>query len=298
MHLYGLYADPAIHSLSPLLYNTAFMEEGISSFYLAFTVPAESLSGAISGMRSLDIKGINVSMPHKQAILSYLDRLTERALLCGAVNTVVNERGILTGCNTDVGGFIQAVRREDREIKGKHCILLGLGGAGCACLAGLAIEGAASVSIFVRRQNAEAHRLQAETIGAKTGLPWELFDIGDREALMQAMHKADLVIQASDVGMQGEKAGQSLIPDASFFHADMFAMDVIYRPAKTVFLKQAERAGCRTANGLSMLLHQAALSFRLFTGRDLPMERVKKKLEERGKIEKEITFADRRGDLC
>lgn len=151
--LLGFFADPAAHSKSPFMYNTAFQKLGMDYVYLAFQIDQTSLADAIRSMRTLQMRGANVSMPNKTAVIQYLDDISTEARLCNAVNTIVNENGRLIGYNTDGTGAMLALSHAGVSIQGKHLIILGAGGAGTAIITQAALDGASKISVFVRKQS-------------------------------------------------------------------------------------------------------------------------------------------------
>jgi shikimate dehydrogenase len=237
--------------------------------YLPFAIPPERLAGAIEGVRALDLAGVNVTVPHKEAVLSLLDDLAPAAGAIGAVNTVVNRDGFLTGHNTDADGFLQALREgagfhpRDRTV-----LILGAGGAARAVAVGCALAGAGEI-LVANRTAARAEELatQVENLsGARArALTWR--GAGDLKA---AAFQADLVVQATTRGMH-PRAGEC--PDFPFaaLRRGVLVTDLVYNPAETVFLREARGGGARVLGGLEMLLRQGALAFGLWTGREPPV---------------------------
>lgn len=274
--LLGFFADPAAHSKSPLMYNTAFEKLGINSVYLAFQIDQKHLKDAVSSMRTLKMRGANVSMPNKNAVIQYLDVLSPEARLCGAVNTIVNDNGILTGHNTDGKGAILALQSKGQNISEKKLVILGAGGAGAAILTQAALDGASEISVFVREKSLSKTMDLIGNIKKKTPCSISLFPVEHLSVLKQELETAHILINATSVGMEHSEKSRSLIPDETYFHKDLFVMDIIYSPAQTVLLQMADHFGCRTMNGLGMLLYQGAAAFKLYTGEELPLEDVKK----------------------
>ena len=269
--VYGIIADPIRHSISPLMHNTAFGALGIDGVYVAFETPEARFDAGVRGLKALGIQGFNVSMPYKRRIMDYLDEISPAAQLSGAVNTVVREGDCYVGHLTDGTGFLQALATEGIDIAGKKLVILGKGGAATAICVQAALDGAAKITIFNRSDASE----NAELIRKATGCQAEAYAIADTTTLRQALAEADLLVNATNVGM-GSLQGQCLIPDASYFHQDLFVADIIYNPKKTALLSMAEQAGLPTANGLGMLLYQGAEAFRLWTGQDMPVDVVKR----------------------
>ena len=271
--LYCFYADPANHSRSPEIYNMAFSKLGLKKFYFASRVPEGKLEDAIRKVRRFDIKGLNISMPHKESVLEYLNETDETVDMCRAVNTIVNNKGYLKGYNTDSFGAMKAIKNTGADIKGEKAVLFGLGGAGKAILAGLINEGAAHVSVFVREPDRVDFLDYIESIETRAGeLPFELCNLNDNTLMWQRIHESTIMINSTSVGM-GDTEGQSFIYDETFLHNKLTVMDIIYEPKETRLLELAKSAKCRkTLNGLSMLWFQADEAFKLYTENNLPKE--------------------------
>ena len=273
--LYAFFADPARHSLSPQMYNRAFRELEMNSYYFASTIPQGRIREAMRKVRELGIHGLNISMPHKSSVIDELDEIDSIAKLCEAVNTIrtVDDEDhnnsilpVLKGYNTDAYGAVRALKDLGCEIKDKNGVLLGLGGAGKAVLSGLANEGIKQVSIFVRKIRPKEHSRYATKItNAFPGLKVRISSLGDTKDLRVRIEESELLVNCTNVGM-GDYEEMSLIPDESFLNKNLKVMDVIYSPEKTKLLRQAEKAGCANANGLKMLLYQGEEAFRLYTG--------------------------------
>lgn len=278
--LYAFFADPAEHSLSPKMYNTAFKELGMNRLYFASRVPEGMIRQAILKMRLMGLNGANISMPHKQVVMDELDEVDNLALLCEAVNTVVcingdqtvgkqnsDELPILKGYNTDVVGAVTAIKEMGCDIKGNSAVVLGMGGAGKAVITGLADAGASEISVFVRKVRPKEHsRFASKVANAFPGVKVNVLSLGS--GLRAKIQTATLLVNCTNVGM-GDMKGKSLIPDITYLHSDLYVMDAIYAPEKTKLLEQAEAAGCKGfVNGLPMLIHQGEAAFKLYTGLD------------------------------
>ena len=270
--VYGIIADPIRHSISPMMHNTAFEALGIDGVYVAFETPEEMFDRAVQGLFAMGIKGFNVSMPYKRAIMEYLDELSPAAKLCRAVNTVVRkEDGTYAGHLTDGIGFIRSLKECGFEMKDKKVVLLGKGGAATAIGVQAALEGAAKISIFNRSDAGELAGLLRDNTGCRA----EAHSISDLSMLKKELETADILINGTNVGM-GALQGQCLIPDVSYLRKELWVVDIIYNPAETELLKMAKEAGCTTLNGLGMLLYQGAEAFQLWTGCEMPVDEVKK----------------------
>ena len=275
--LTGLLGSPVKHSLSPLMHNTAFRILGLDFVYLCFDVNEETLKEAVRGLTACGIRGFNLTMPNKNRIMELLDAYTPAARLVGAVNTVLAEDGKLTGYNTDGIGFLRSLEEAGTTVRGKKLVLLGAGGAASAIAAQAALDGAAELNIFLRpasRFYARTEQL-AESLIRETVCRVQVCDLEDGSYLRKLLESADVLIQATPVGMEPETE-QCLIPDAGWLHPDLTVADIIYHPRKTKMLKMAEQAGCRVCPGLGMLLHQGAEAFRIWTGRKMPLEQIRK----------------------
>lgn len=273
--LLGLFGSPVKHSVSPMMHNLSFKALGLDYAYLAFEVGSGEVPQAIAALKAFRMRGANVTMPCKTAVVPLMDRLTPAAQMVDAVNTIINDEGVLTGHITDGEGYLRSLREEGFEISGKKVVLLGAGGAATAICAQAALDGAAQITVFNR--NEERARNMVSRIEGKTNCTLEVFPLNDREALKYSLDKSELLINATQVGMKPME-GQSPIPDQSFLHRELFVSDVIYQPRETLLLQMAKETGCRTMNGLGMVLYQGAASFEKWTGKPMPVELVKKAL--------------------
>ena len=273
---YCLLGSPVAHSISPQMYNLSFQRAGIDARYLAFDVKESELKTAVDGLRVMGVKGFNLTMPHKRTMVPLCDRLSPAAEICGAVNTVVNEGGSLVGHTTDGEGYMRSAREAGFQPEGKRMVQLGAGGAGTAVLVQAALDGMAAIDVFNPR---DAFWPRAERVAAELERASQcrvvLHDLDDREALRTCLGQADLLVNTTPVGM--ERMPGCLIPDASWLHAGLTVSDVIYQPRETQLLRMAREAGLKTFNGMYMLLHQGAASFRLWTGREMPIQQIREK---------------------
>ncbi len=273
--LIGLIATPIRHSLSPTMHNEAFAKLGLDYVYLAFEVDNKELPDVIQGFRALKLRGFNVSMPNKTAVCQYLAQLSPAAKLVGAVNTVVNDDGVLTGHITDGTGYMRALSEQQIDIIGKKITLCGAGGAATAICVQAALDGVKEISIFNRKDNFFANaEATVKKIRDNTNCVVNLYDIDDSKRLRQEMEDSVLFANATGMGMK-PYVGQTLLPDDSFLRPDLIVTDVVYNPPKTRLLEIAEKKGCRTMNGLGMMLWQGARAFEIWTGKEMPIEYVK-----------------------
>ena len=270
----GVMGWPIAHSFSPALHNAALAAAGLDYAYIALPVEPAALADAVRGLRSLGFRGVNVTIPHKTAIMEYLDRIDEDARRIGAVNTVVNEGGRLCGYNTDVLGFIDAMKARGFAPAGQQAVVLGAGGAARAVLWGLIKEKVSSISIGVR--NVEKARPLAEEFGEF--IPMQLFDWQQAE-FTQALEQAGLLVNTTPLGMY-PKVDAAPPVDWRHVAAKAFVYDIIYTPGQTKFLRQAAENGNPTLNGEGMLAGQGAAAFALWTGQPADINVMKAALRQ------------------
>lgn len=277
--LIGLMAYPIRHSSSPAMHNAAFAKLGLDYAYLAFEVDNDSLEGAVQGIRSLKLVGSNVSMPNKTVVHKYLDKLSPAAEMCGAVNTIVNEDGVLTGHITDGTGYMMSLKDNGVDVIGKKITIVGAGGAATAIEIQAALDGVAEISIFNRKDEFWANAEETvRKINEKTNCKAQLFDLADLDKLKEEIASSYLFTNATGMGMKPLE-GQTYIPDKSFLRPDLIVSDVVYYPRETELLRMAKEVGCKTMNGLGMMLFQGAAAFKMWTGEDMPIEYMKEKLD-------------------
>lgn len=257
--LYGIMGNPVSHSLSPAMHNGAFTHLGMNRVYLPF--PSQDAAAAMNGFRALGVKGVSVTIPHKQAVIAHLDEIDPVAAKIGAVNTLLIDSGRIKGFNTDWLGANRALEQE-MSLAGKKVLLLGAGGSARAIGFGL-LEAGAEVLIASRTKSS------GEALAATLNCPWH--SIAEAGTI-----KADALVNATSVGM-GDLADQSPI-GAEFLGNFPVVMDIVYAPLETRLLREARAAGCKTVNGLGMLLYQGAAQFELWTGEAAPVEVMREKL--------------------
>lgn len=275
--LTGLLGTPVSHSISPMMHNEAFQQLNLDYVYLAFDIGTETLKTAVDGLKALGVRGFNCTMPNKNLVCEYVDNLSEAAKLIGAVNTVVNDNGILTGHNTDGVGYMLAVKDAGYNIIGKKMTLLGAGGAATAICAQAALDGVAAIDVYsVRDQFFDRAVKLIDNINATTNCKASLYELPDDTSLRKSISESDILTNGTSVGMS-PNVDNSIINDITMFHENLIVSDVIYNPQKTKFLKLAEQAGLHTFNGMYMLLYQGAEAFKLWTGQDMPTEIIKEK---------------------
>jgi shikimate dehydrogenase len=265
--LCAVIGDPVSHSLSPILHNAAFEATGLDIAYLALHVLAGRGAEAVGAMRTLGLTGLSVTMPHKFVVAEVLDRLTPQAEALGSCNTVFrdgNDPEVLWGDSTDGEGFVNAVRATWPQfaLTGTTAVVLGAGGAGRAVIEALGRAGVVDISVI----NRDPHK--AERAASLSGAA--------RVGVMSDVSAANLVVNATSLGMH---PNDELPCDVSLLQPSHLVADLIYHPATTPFLSAAAATGARTMNGLPMLLHQAALQFRRWTGIDAPLPVMQSALE-------------------
>lgn len=270
--IFGIIGHPVKHTMSPAMQNAALAHLRINGVYVPFDVEPKDLAAALEGIRTMDICGVNVTIPHKEAVIKYLDRLSHEAALIGAVNTIVNKNGKLTGYNTDASGFITALKGDLKfNPRGKTIFILGAGGAAKAVGFGLAMIGAKRI-ILTDVIDDKALELACE-IELKTGcecIALKPNSPGMREIILNAQ----LLVNATPCGMH---ESDPISINANFLHKGLCVFDLIYNK-ETKLLKAARQKGIRASGGLNMLLYQGAKAFELWTGKKAPIGIMKKAL--------------------
>jgi shikimate dehydrogenase len=259
--LYGVLGNPVEHSLSPVIHNAAFRRYDLNAQYLAFCVRPEALGLAFEGVRALDIRGVNLTIPFKQTAIEFVDEIPEDVdRACGAINTVVNKEGQLLGYNTDGMGFLTSLK-EDLSFNpdGKNILVLGAGGSACSIVFSLAWAHAQCVFIYNRTPE------RAYGLASFAGTYFPETDIEALAGLQDlGLQKVDLVVNTTSCGM----AGNTDVPlDLKLLKKEAAIYDLVYSPSETPLLKSARTLGWSSVNGLGMLAAQAALSFELWTGK-------------------------------
>lgn len=279
--LISLIATPIRHSMSPTMHNESFAKLGLDYAYLAFEVDNSTLKAAVDGIRALGIRGSNVSMPNKQAIIPYLDEVSPEAKLIGAVNTVTNKdgKGHLVGYNTDGIGAIKALEDEGVTVKDQIITLTGAGGAATAIAIQAAFDGAKELHIFNIKDNVfENAEETVKKINEHTKCQATITDLADQSAFKSAVQKSSIYIDATGVGMKPLQ-DQSLINDPEMIRSDLVVFDVVYAPRETKLLRFAKEHGAKKViNGLGMMLYQGAAAFQLFTDEEMPVTYIKELL--------------------
>ncbi len=279
--LTGLLGEPVNHSISPLIHNFSFKKLDLDYVYLCFQINEQTLEEAVRGLRVLDVKGFNLTMPNKNKVLSYLDALSPAARLIGAVNTVENKNGVFIGHNTDGIGFMQSVKEQNIDMKNQTMTLLGIGGAATAICAQAALDGVDTIHIFSRPNSSHLPRIKTlqENLEKETSCKIFIHSLFNKQDLKASVKDSYLLVNATSVGMAPHTDG-CLIEDNSIFHKNLAVADIIYNPWETTLLAKAKAKGCKTFNGYSMLLYQGAEAFRIWTGKEMPVKLVKEYLKQ------------------
>ncbi len=255
--LYAVFGDPVDHSLSPAMHNSAFSFAGFNGVYLAFQI--KDIQKAVESVKALGIKGASITIPHKIEVMKYIDEADDAALKIGAVNTLINNNGIIKGYNSDGLGAVKALS-EKTGIRNKKVAILGAGGAARAV--GFSIKNEGGMLTVINRSREKGELLAGE-------LSAEYRPLNDTGKI-----EYDILINTTSVGMKPE-IGLSPVAK-SILEKGMVVMDIVYNPLKTRLLKDAEEAGCTTINGISMFVHQGAFQFELWTGNKAPFDIMKK----------------------
>lgn len=276
--LLALIGSPVGHSGSPAMYNYSFQKLGLDYAYVAFDVPVEKVEKAIEAMRTFHMRGCNVTMPDKTEAVKYMDELSPAARMIGAVNTIVNDDGRLTGYITDGEGFVSNLRDHGVEIAGKKITVAGGGGAATAIQVQCALDGAREITIFNIKDAFFARTLEtAEKIRKeKPECVVNVYDIADTAKMTEEIASSDIFANATIVGMKPMEL-ESVVKDTSAFRPGLVVCDAVYNPKETKLLREAKEAGCTCISGEGMLLWQGVAAFKLYTGQDMPVQEVKER---------------------
>ena len=271
-----LLGDPVEHSKSPMMHNTAARLLDLDYAYLAYRVSEQELPLAVDALKLFGARGWNLTMPLKTKMADLADELSPAAELAKSVNTVVNEGGRLIGHTTDGTGFMRSAAAEGVELAGKDIVLLGAGGAASAICVQAALDGVRGIHMF-KRKNAswDATEQFISRVAHKTGCDITLEDISDDAALRMRLRDATMLVNATNVGMAPHIDDSPI--DPSLLYPELIVSDIIYNPAETKLMREAAAKGCKTFNGMYMLLYQGAAAFELWTGKEMPIEEIRKK---------------------
>ncbi|CAM3440430.1 shikimate dehydrogenase [Marinicrinis lubricantis] len=270
--LFGVFGDPIKHSKSPIMLNRAFRETGYDGVYTALHVKADKLGDAVAGIRAMNFKGANVTIPHKVEVMQYLDEIDDAARFIGAVNTIVNDNGVWKGYNTDGIGYVRSLKEETGiQLSGKQIVVLGAGGAARGVLYALAQEKPARI-VIANRTPSKAAEL-AEHLQAFAEV-----EAVQMDELPHILKQADLLINHTPVGMHPNVEDIPIDPD--LLTPSMIVSDLIYNPLKTKLLQEAEKRGCTTHGGLGMFIYQGAYAFEYWTGLPAPIKAMRETVLE------------------
>lgn len=266
----GVIGDPIEHSLSPIMHNAAFEALGLNYVFLAFRVKPSRVAEAVDGMRALNIRGLNVTMPHKKLVMKSLDRIDLSAQIIQSVNTILNQGKLLFGFNTDGVGAVKALKENGVGLKGHKVLLLGAGGAARAIAYSVAKE-ADELAVLNRtvKPAQELAKLLEKTVNKK--IAYGTLSQADIEHNLQ---DSDILINATSVGMK-PKPTESPVP-ADLLRRNLAVMDIVYNPLETQLSKDAKEAGAHVVNGVEMLIYQGAAAFEIWTGKSAPVEVMRK----------------------
>ena len=259
----GIFGYPIEHTLSPLMHNAAFKDMGIDNCYVPFLVRPDDLPYAVQAIKALNMLGVNITVPHKETVMPLLDKIDREAAFIGAVNTITNIDGILTGYNTDGRGFMSSLKEEGVSVEGKEILIIGTGGA-CRAVSYYLSEKASRLSLL------DINRPKAEKLAN------DLKEIRDNIHLLDSMEdagKPDIIINATPLGMKPDDPSPV---DPGFIKPGMVVCDLVYKT--TTLLKEADKKGAKTINGSGMLLWQGVLAFELWTGVMPPVDLMRKVL--------------------
>lgn len=269
--IFGIFGYPVEHTFSPGMHNAAFKKLGLDACYVPFAVPPEKLQDAVRAVIPLGLQGVNVTVPHKERVLAFLDDLSEEARLIGAVNTIEVRHGRLVGHNTDGRGFLRSLReRGALDPKGKKFLFVGSGGAARAVSFSLALAGASEIAILDLDERKAS--LLAKDVREKTGVSARSIE---QKILAQHAADADCLINATPLGL---KKGDPLPISKEFVQKKHLVCDLVYNPPETALLKMAKKQGARGLPGLGMLLFQGVVAFEIWTGKNAPVLTMKNAL--------------------
>jgi shikimate dehydrogenase len=279
----GLIGFPLGHSISPAFQQPALDSIGVDARYELWETPPDALPALSARLRQGDCLGANVTIPHKQAIMPYLDRVDPTAQAVGAVNTIVKRAGQLLGYNTDVAGFQRAVEQDgETPLSDRRLLVLGAGGAARAVVAAGLLAGAEEIVVAARRRE-QSDRLVEELAAAGLGrgrTRLKAIALGDTVDLAATVSRASVLVNATPLGTAHRPGADSSPLDLLVLHRDLLVADLVYNPPETPLLRAARLGGARAVNGLPMLIYQGAAAFELWTGRPAPIELMRRHARE------------------
>ena len=275
--LTGLIGHPIKHTFSPFIHNISFELNGLDYIYLPFDVPASNLKTALKGMVSLGIKGLNVTIPHKENIMHMMNDVSDEATIIGSINTIVNDMGKLTGYNTDVNGVYETLSNYKEDISGNEVSVVGAGGAARAVIYTLIRYFKPSKIYLINRTEQRAESLKRYFVDKMKFDSFKTLELFPPD-LVDVLSNSKLIVNATSVGMFPE-SDDVITSLSNSFTKEQIVFDLVYNPPQTALLKLATSRGAIALDGLKMLVYQAAKSFELWTGKQMPVEQVYKSLQ-------------------
>lgn len=276
LNLYGIFGYPLKHTVSPAIQNCALDEYGLKAIYFAFERPPARFRFLMRHLKSLLLDGFNVTVPYKEEVIRYLDRLSPEATALGAVNTVKKQGSKWIGYNTDLYGFLKGLRETGFNPKNKSAVIFGAGGAARAVVFGLAKSGARKITI-VNRTVSRAKQVVNQFRKKFPKIHWAVHSL-DQRSLKEVLSNADILVNATKIGLKPSDA--LLVPESAFPKKRILVYDLIYKPEQTKLLKLASQLGHKTVNGETMLLHQGVRAFEIWTGKRAPIKKMRKALND------------------
>ena len=275
--LTGLLGSPVAHSKSPAMHNESFRLLGLDYVYLCFDVDENNSESAVEGLRTLGVAGFNCTMPDKIKMWELCDELSLAANLIGAVNTVVNVDGKFVGHNTDGTGYMQSVKDAGFDIIGGKMTLMGAGGAASSILVQAAIDGVKEIDVYNRPGvNFDKAQILIDKLNEVTSSKISLYDLNDETSLKKSLDSSTILTNGTSLGMAPNN-DSCIIKNSSFLHPELIVSDIVYNPLETKLMKMSKEIGCPVFNGLYMLLYQGAEAFKLWTGKEMPIDKIKAK---------------------
>ena len=273
----GIIGHPIKHTFSPFLHNIAFEIKKLDYVYLPFDIPPSNLKSAMKGITAFNFKGLNVTIPHKEAVIQFMNNVSEEVTIIGSLNTVINDQGKLSGYNTDAYGVLETLAPFKDAIAGNQVCVIGAGGSARAVIYTLIRHFRIKKLYIINRNESRAENLKDyfsekmkfSSIKTKELIPPSAFEV---------MKDSKVIVNATPVGMHPNDK-DSITTSSDVFTKDQIVFDLVYNPQNTAFLNAAEKNGAKTLNGLTMLINQAAKSFELWTGVEFPKADVEKSLQ-------------------
>ncbi len=278
----GVIGHPIKHTLSPVMHNYAFSKLNLDYVYLPFDISSTGLEDSLKGMVSLGIKGFNVTIPHKERIMEYMDELSDSAKIVGAVNTVVNDNGKLIGYNTDVNGILKTLEEFKENINGKTVSVLGAGGAARSVIYTLINHFNVKKINIINRTIEKAESLKDYFTSKMLFEKIKTYELIPPD-VTEILAKSKLIINTSSIGMSPEEDDSPTTIRESF-NKKQIVFDVVYNPRKTKFLELASEQGALTINGLNMFVEQGAKSFELWTNEPMPTDQISELLNKKSQM--------------